>query len=307
MTAPIGETLPQPSEYGRTEVLRMLNVSERQLKAWEKKGFVAASATFGFSDLLALKTLKKLRDFDIAPRQIQLALASLRKYLGDGAQPLSQLRITAEGRHITVHISGNKMEPISGQLLFDFDAKEIEKLRSFPRETRAVRDPGHETANEQASEFWFQRGLALEETGAPVGEAVAAYRKAIEANPAAPGALVNLGTILFRMHKLREAEEYYMRAVAADPVYPLAHFNMGNLFDEQGKTEDARKFYLSAIKLNPRYADAFFNLALLCERNNEILQAIGYWQTYLKLDSTSSWARAARKQLDRLKKTVRSK
>jgi tetratricopeptide (TPR) repeat protein len=317
MTAPIGETIQQPSEYARTEVLRILNVSERQLKAWEKQGFVAASATFGFSDLLALKTLKKLRDFDIAPRQIQRALASLRKHLGEEAQPLSQLRITAEGRRITVHLSGNKMEPISGQLLFDFDSREMEKLRSFPRETKRggtkqgetkpARATAEETANEQASEFWFQRGLALEETGAPVGEAVAAYRKAIEANPAAPGALVNLGTILFRMRKLPEAEDYYTRAVVADPAYPLAHFNLGNLYDEQGKTEDARKYYLSAIRLNPRYADAFFNLALLCERNNEILQAIGYWQTYLKLDSTSSWARAARKQLDRLKKTVRSK
>ena len=48
MTAPIGETIRQPSEYARTEVLRILNVSERQLKAWEKQGFVAASATFGF-------------------------------------------------------------------------------------------------------------------------------------------------------------------------------------------------------------------------------------------------------------------
>jgi tetratricopeptide (TPR) repeat protein len=285
----------------------MLNVSERQLRAWEKQGFVVAATTFGFSELLALKTLKKLRDFDIAPRQIQLALASLRKHLRDVDQPLSELRITAEGRHLAVHVSGNKMEPISGQLLFDFDAREIEKLRSFPGATKPARDAGQASAVEQASEFWFQRGLALEETGAPVSEAVAAYRKAIEANPAAPGALVNLGTILFRMRKLREAEEFYVRALAADSVYPLAHFNLGNLYDEQGKTEEARKYYLSAIRLNPRYADAYFNLALLCERNNEILQAIGYWQTYLKLDSTSSWARAARKQLDRLKKTVRSK
>jgi tetratricopeptide (TPR) repeat protein len=69
----------------------------------------------------------------------------------------------------------------------------------------------------------------------------------------------------------------------------------------------ARKHYLEAIRLNPRYADAYFNLALLCERNNEVLQAIGYWNTYLKLDSTSSWASTARKQLDRLKRTVRSK
>jgi len=310
MRAQPGEAA-ESSEYARGEVRRMLSLSERQLKAWEKQGFIAATETFGFSDLLALKTLKKLRDFDIAPRQIRLALASLRKTLKDVDQPLAQLRITAEGRHIAVHVSGSKMEPISGQLLFDFDAREIEKLKSFPRvstskDATSARQ-GKEAATEQSSEFWFQRGLALEETGAPVAEAVAAYEKAIEANPRAAGALVNLGTILFRMRKLAEAEVYYQRAVRAEPDYPLAHFNLGNLRDEQGRAEEARKYYLSAIKLNPRYADAHFNLALLCERNNQVLQAIGYWQAYLKLDSGSSWSRAARKQLDRLKQTVRTK
>jgi hypothetical protein len=43
--------------YAREDVRRMLNVSERQLRAWEKQGFVEASESFGFSDLLALKTL----------------------------------------------------------------------------------------------------------------------------------------------------------------------------------------------------------------------------------------------------------
>jgi tetratricopeptide (TPR) repeat protein len=299
-----GLTPPVPG-YARDEVLRMLAVSERQLRAWEKQGLVPASETFGFSDLLALKTLKKLRDLRIAPVRIKLAVASLRRRLKDIDQPLAQLRITVEGRNLAVHVSGDRMEPISGQLLFDFDAKEIEKLRAFP-EKREAPNAKAET-QEQEAEFWFQRGLALEEAGAPVAEAASAYRKAIEINPQASGALVNLGTISFRMRKLRDAETCYLRAVQADPGYALAHFNLGNLFDEQGQVEEARGYYLSAIRLNPRYADAHFNLALLCERNNEVLRAIGYWQAYLKLDSTSSWARAARKQLDRLKSAVRSK
>lgn len=291
--------------YARADVLRMLSVSERQLRAWEKQGFVEAGPTFGFSDLLALKTLRKLRELNITPRKIQQALASLRTHLKDIDRPLAQLRITAEGRRIAVHVSGHKMEPVSGQLLFDFDAKEIEKLRTFPAGSKQpAREPA---ADGQQSEYWFQHGLSLEEKGAPIGDAVAAYRKAIEVNPNSPGALVNLGTIAFRMKKLREAEEFYKRAMTADPDYALAHFNLGNLHDEQGRADEARKYYLSAIRLNPRYADAFFNLALLCERTNDVLQAIKYWQTYLKLDATSSWAQAARKQLDRLMKAVRSK
>jgi tetratricopeptide (TPR) repeat protein len=308
-------TMPQPvqsspeSGYARDEVRRMIAVSDRQLRAWQKQGLVPLAEVFGFSDLLALKTLKKLRDLRIAPAKIRLAMASLRRMVKDVDQPLSQLRITVEGRRLAVHVSGDKMEPITGQLLFDFDAKDIEKLRSFPGKRESAESvAGKEQAGkEQQAEFWFQRGLALEEAGAPVAEAAEAYRKAIELNPRASGALVNLGTISFRMRKLAEAEAYYLRAVEADPDYPLAHFNLGNLFDEQGRVEDARGYYLAAIRLNPRYADAHFNLALLCERNNEILRAIGCWQTYLKLDSTSTWARAARKQLEKLKRTVRSK
>jgi Flp pilus assembly protein TadD len=291
--------------YARDEVRRMLAVSDRQLRAWQKQGFVPNAEVFGFSDLLALKTLKKLRDLRVTPARIQQAIVSLRRRLKDVDQPLAQLRITVEGRRLAVHVSGDKMEPVTGQLLFDFDAKEIEKLRSFPVKKEASETDSE--AREQKAEFWFQRGLAIEEEGAPVAEAAEAYRKAIELNPQASGALVNMGTISFRMRRLREAENYYLRAVEADPEYALAHFNLGNLFDEQGQAEVARGYYLAAIRLNPRYADAYFNLALLCERNNEVLRAIGYWQRYLKLDSSSSWARAARKQLDRLKRTVRSK
>lgn len=283
----------------------MVNVTERQLRAWEKQGLVRPGANFGFSDLLALRTLKKLSQLRIAPIRIQRAVRSLKSKLAHIDYPLAQLRITAEGRKLTVHVAGERMEPITGQLLFDFDAKEIEKLRSFPAKGEAAQENG--AAREKLAEHWFQRGFALEEAGAPVEQAMAAYRKAVEANPNAPGALVNLGTIMFRMRKMKEAADYYQRALKADPEYPLAHFNLGNLNDELGIASDARKHYLEAVRLNPRYADAYFNLALLAERNGELLQAIGYWNTYLKLDSTSSWASAARKQLERLKKSVRSK
>jgi tetratricopeptide (TPR) repeat protein len=296
--------MPSAATYSREEVRRILDVTERQLRAWEKQGLIASNESFGFSDLLALKTLKKLRELHIAPSRIQRAITSLKSRIEDIEYPLAQLRITAEGRQITVNVAGNRMEPISGQLLFDFDSKELEKLRSFP--ARAEVQPDSKW-NEQVAEKWFQRGLALEETGAPIEEAIAAYREAVELNKNASGALVNLGTIAFRAGKLKEAESWYLRAMEADPSYPLAHFNLGNLYDEQSNFNEARKHYLEAIRLNPRYADAFFNLALLCERKGDLLQAIANWQTYLKLDSSSSWASTARSQLDRLKKSVRSK
>ena len=293
--------------WQREDVCRMLGITARQMRSWENLGFLSPGESFGFPDLVALKTLRRLRELRIPVSKIKDAVASLKTRLEDIDRPLAQLRMTTEGRRIAVHVSGSRMEAISGQLLFDFGEREIEKLRAFPMKAEPAASAASAPIDEEKAEFWFQRGLALEETGAPIEAAIDAYKKALEANPAAPGALVNLGTILFRKSKFRDARDLYMRAVEADPTYPLAHFNLGNLADEQGDFEGARKHYLEAVKLNSRYADAYFNLALLAERTNDILRAIGYWSTYLKLDSTSQWARAARKQLDKLKQSVRSK
>jgi tetratricopeptide (TPR) repeat protein len=301
------ENPPASGAWQRDDVCRMLGITTRQLQAWEKLGFLSPGDTFGFPDLVALKTLRRLRELHVPVQKIKAAVSSLKVRLEDIDKPLAQLRITTEGRRIAVHVSGSRMEAITGQLLFDFGGQEIEKLRAFPMKAEPAPASKTPAIDEEKAEFWFQRGLALEETGAPVEAAVDAYRKALESNPAAPGALVNMGTILFRQRKYKQAKEHYTRAVEADPAYPLAHFNLGNLSDEQGDFEGARKHYMEAVRLNPRYADAYFNLALLSERTNDILRAIGYWSTYLKLDTTSSWARAARKQLDKLKQSVRSK
>src|SRR5580658_10342993 len=115
----INEQAPSAGAWSREDVRRIADVTERQLRAWEKQGLVKPGESFGFSDLVALKTLRKLRELKIAPLRIQQAVASLKSKLDNIDYPLAQLRITAEGRRITVHIAGNRMEPISGQLLFD--------------------------------------------------------------------------------------------------------------------------------------------------------------------------------------------
>src|SRR5580700_7657233 len=99
MTEINGET-PSAGAYRREDVRRIADVTERQLRSWEKQGLVEPQQTFGFSDLLALKTLKKLRELNIRPKQIQRVIASLKARLEDIDRPLAQLRITAEGRRI---------------------------------------------------------------------------------------------------------------------------------------------------------------------------------------------------------------
>ncbi len=220
--------------WQREDVCRMLDISARQLAAWEKLGLIQQGGSFGFPDLVALRTLKSLRELRIPVRRIRDAVMSLKARLEDIDHPLAQLRITAEGRRIAVHVSGARMEAMSGQLLFDFGEKEIEKLRSFPMKAEPSPAANATVVDEEKAEFWFQRGLALEETGAPIEVAIEAYRKALEANPAAPGALVNLGTILFRQKKFSQAKEHYTRAIEADPPPPSGSPQSGKPSDEQG-------------------------------------------------------------------------
>jgi tetratricopeptide (TPR) repeat protein len=284
-------------EYSRAAVRRKFRLSERQLRSWEKEELLSPLDTYSFSDLISIQTLIKLRENRIQPRQIGRAMASLRKKLDWVKHPLSELRIVSDGKKISVHVGGQKMEAISGQILFDFDTASLGGVKSFPERKRSVN-------RMRESETWFQKGLELEETGAPVTQAIEAYRKVLELNPEAAGALVNLGTIYYRQRKFAEAERYYRDAIAADPAYPLAQFNLGNLYDEQGRIVEALDHYRKALHLNPQYADAHFNLALLCERAGESLKAVHHWKCYLKLDNSGQWAEIARRQLDRLRQST---
>jgi tetratricopeptide (TPR) repeat protein len=283
--------------YSRADVRRQFGISERQLKSWEREDLIPAVETYSFSDLISIQTLLKLREHHIRSRQIGRALVSLRQKLNWVKQPLSELRIVSDGRKIAVHVAGQKMEAISGQILFDFDASSLGVVAAFPERTRPA-------SRIREAEAWFQKGLELEETGAPVEQAIEAYRQALEMNPEAAGALVNLGTICYRQRKLTEAETYYRDAIEADPDYPLAHFNLGNLYDEQGRLDEAFRYYRRALGLSPNYADAHFNLALLCERTGDNLKAVHHWKAYLKLDASGQWADIARRQLDRLRQAT---
>ncbi len=284
-------------EYSRADVRRKFGLSERQLRSWERQQLIPEANSYTFSDLIAFQTLIKLRENKIHPKEISRALISLHEKLGWVKQPLSELRVVSDGKRIAVQLSGQKMEAVSGQILFDFDAAELGGIKSFP-DRRSKINQTHE------SEVWFQKGLELEETGAPVEDAVDAYQKVLELNPGAAGALVNLGTIYYRLRKFDEAEKYYLAAIEADPAYPLAQFNLGNLYDEQGRIPGAFDFYRRALTLNPHYADAHFNLALLCERQGDALKAVHHWKAYLKLDNSGQWAEIARRQLERLRQAV---
>ena len=84
----------------------------------------------------------------------------------------------------------------------------------------------------------------------------------------------------------------------------MAQFNLANLYDERGDRKLAEEHYLLALKINRQYGDAHYNLALLYQGEGATLKAISHWKTYLKLDPQSDWSKVARRELDKLKRTM---
>lgn len=281
--------------YSREELRRILRLSERQLSAWQRQGLVPAGP-YTFSDLIAAKTILKLRQNNVSLQKIQRSVAALKRKLDGIERPLTELKISSDGRRILVNYQGAVMESDTGQLLFNFDTGRLHASVRAMQVTGASASP---LQRKQEAEEWFVKGLKLEERPDSVHEAIQAYVRAIELNPQAAGAYINLGTIYYNMHQLDDAEKCYQAAVTIDPDYALAHFNLGNVFDERGDLPAARRNYEQALRLAPQYADAHYNLALVYEKLELRAKAVPHWRAYLKLDPSSPWAAYARQQLAR--------
>ena len=299
--------MPAPATqqaYSRDDVRRQLGVSKRQLESWEKQNLLPSSGSFSFSDILALRTLVGLRNSKVSGVQIRKAVHAVRKHFREFENPLTEVKIYSQGKKIEVQFAGNKkMEAISGQLILNFDQAEITKLLAFPLPSEES-DTAKKVKARREAEHWFEKGLELEQRGAPLNEVIEAYQKAADIDPHSAGALVNLGTLFFNARDWRQAERFYRKAVEVDPQYALAHFNLGNLYDERGDRAAALEHYLAALTIHPRYADAHYNIALLYQAMGQPLKAVRHWKAYLTMDPGSAWAAIARRELARIKEAA---
>ena len=299
---PAKKSLSKNESWTRTQALRQCELTSRQVQSWERQGLLTPKDSYAFEDLLELRVLARLKELGVSSAKLHAVFASVHGKLAGITNPLTELRVYVEGKRIRVQTQGKKMEALSGQLLLDFDQAELRRLLSFPANKKV--DALAARKSKADADEWFQRGLELEQSGADKREAIAAYEKALEFNPALAGALVNIGTIYFNARKWHESEKYYQQALSADPSYPLAQFNIANLHEELGRTSLAIQHYKKALDLNPQYADAHYNLALLFQTRGRSMEAIRHWKQYLSLDPSSQWASIAKREMSKLKSSA---
>jgi tetratricopeptide (TPR) repeat protein len=323
-------SISRVTSYSRQDVLRILSISPRQLQAWERADLIAPKQTYSFQDLGKLRTVRALREEDVSASSIRHSIVAMRAVAGMD-EPLLEACVVRTGTRLAFRHHGSILDPISRQLLIDFERLEqLERLGKLGRldpmaaagaasgqldvdaaaepntssvaldarlELPPLRLPGSPTQRNIPN--LFLAAVRAEEAGEK-HHAIFLYEEIMELDPNYAPAYINLGTIYFHLRQLVRAEELYRRATVADPGYVLAFFDLGNVLDELARLDESIAAYRKAVALSPRYADAHYNLALAHERKAEHRLALRHWQAYLKLDNRGPWADHARGQIRKL-------
>ena len=287
------------TSYSRQDVLRILQISCRQLLGWERAGLIAQQQTYTFQDLGQLRTLRILREESVSAASIRDSILAMKAVAGM-ANPMLEACLVRTGTRLAFRHRGAIVDPIRRQLLFDFerfDRLERTDRPSAGSELYPMRRAG--AGDLRAMQDRFLAAVQAEEAGEKQ-RAIALYEEILEIDPEYAAAYINLGTIQFHLRQFGRAEQLYRRATEADPTYVLAFFDLGNVLDELERPDESIAAYRQAVALAPHYADAHYNLALAYERKGQCRPALRHWQAYIRLDNRGPWAEHARSQIRKL-------
>ena len=280
------------NSFSRQDVLRILQITSRQLLGWERAGLITQRESYTFQDLGQLRTLRSLREEDVSAASIRHSVAAMQAVAGM-SNPLQEASLVRTGTRLAFRCDGAMVDPIRRQLLFDFERVERQPagtavcaLRQVQSDLRGVQE-------------LFIAAVQAEESGEK-HRAISLYEEMLRVDPDYAPGYINLGTIHFHLRQFVRAEELYRQATEKDPGYVLAFFDLGNVLDELERPDESIAAYQRAVLLAPRYADAHYNLALAFERKGERRSALRHWQAYVKLDKAGPWSEHARMQIRKL-------
>src|SRR6266487_6197586 len=144
-SAEIGRAEPQSDRrFSLREAARILEVPAARLRALARAGFLAPQRgpigplSFGFQDLLLLRTTKGLLESGVPMRRIRRIWASLREQLAADL-PLTSIAIHTDGEEVVASDGSARWRPDSGQFLLNFEASEIAARAGDPSAPASVR------------------------------------------------------------------------------------------------------------------------------------------------------------------------
>ncbi len=97
------------------------------------------------------------------------------------------------------------------------------------------------------------------------------------------------GVARIGLARLEAARADFMAALEASPAYPPALTNLGNLLLEDGQIDAAIARYESAIAADRDYATAYLNLGVAYKRAGRIGEAVRAMRRAHTLSAAGSW------------------
>ena len=142
-----------------------------------------------------------------------------------------------------------------------------------------------------------------------VDGAIKAYNQALVYNAVNPRVHLSLGKIFFGEKGLYyEAVNAYKKAIDLDPASVEARMGLGEVYEDKGLWKEAADEYRKVIDLDGKHTGAMYNLAIVYEKTDP-REAIAQWETYIALASAlpseKDWVDVARQHLRKLKTQVK--
>ncbi len=303
-TLPMFDSLPSPNSkepvadlYTQTEVAKLLGLTRGRLRSLDRAGIVSPSGrrkgrrAYTFNDLIALRAARDLLAGKVRLKDVARAIKRIRETIPKVVRPLSELRIASDGREVVVKTNEGVFQPNTGQMVLDFEVKQL-----HAEVVRVLRPTAGRDRARMAYELYLQASQ-LDEDPDTMDEAEQLYRQALKHDPWLAIVYTNLGNIRFRRGDEDQAEELYRCALEIESTQPEAQYNLGYMMLHRSKPDEAVRFFEGAIESDARFADAYFNLAMAYEHVGERGRARECWKRYLELEPTGTWADIARSHL----------
>ncbi|MEM9246433.1 MAG: tetratricopeptide repeat protein [Cyanobacteria bacterium P01_F01_bin.153] len=276
-TPPIAQASPQAAEQNNSEAIAQLKALETTVDLLTK--LLYAVAALAITLPIGMVVIMKLgRDrwvqqttdavVDSLEQELRSRLdADVAKYRTEATQQFRQQQQTiSQGLYSEVRQELDRLK----------DAVTVQAMQG--------------QSNDSDPQLWYARGNALDELGR-YDEAIAAYDRALEADPKFYAAWVNRGYCLDRLGRYRGAITAFDQALRLKPDYDGLWYNRGTVLGKIQRYGAAVESFNRALKLKPNFPAAWNNRGTALTKLNHYDEAIASFDRAISLaeDTPGPW------------------